>query len=58
MDKILTLKEVAKELNISVVTVRRLIERGLLFAYKYPGGRVWFVNQSDIIKFQKVARNG
>lgn len=49
--KIYTVNEVAEILRVSIESVRRYIKSGSLEAYKYPGGRVWMVEEAAIKKF-------
>ncbi|QLC59907.1 helix-turn-helix domain-containing protein, partial [Treponema phagedenis] len=48
---ILSVKEVADVFNVSQITIRRLIYKRNLNAYKIPGEREWNINKSDLKKF-------
>lgn len=54
MDKLLTIKEVAKILRVSERSVNRYIEAGRLHASKIGQ---WRIKQSDLEKFLKKSLN-
>ena len=54
MDKLFTIKEVAKILRVSERSVNRYIEAGKLKASKIGQ---WRIGQSDLEKFLKKTRN-
>ncbi len=51
MDKVLTMSEAAKILNVHIATVRREIERGHLKAF--PVGRSIRIRQSVLTEFMR-----
>lgn len=53
-DKLMTVREVAARLNISEITVRRWINRGLLNAVDLPSGSRW--QRSIRIKESELAK--
>jgi len=54
MDKLLTIKEVAKILRVSERSINRYIESGKLRAFKIGQ---WRIRQSDLDKFLKSVQN-
>ncbi|QKF64520.1 helix-turn-helix domain-containing protein [Campylobacter corcagiensis] len=49
--RIYTVNEVADILRVSIESVRRYIKSGALEAFKYPGGRVWMIEERAIKNF-------
>lgn len=53
--KYLIVKEVAEELEVSEKTVRKLINEGVIVAYKL--GREWRVTREDLDNFLQQSKN-
>lgn len=53
--KYLQVKDVAAELEVSEKTVRKLINEGVIVAYKL--GREWRVTREDLDKFLESSKN-
>jgi excisionase family DNA binding protein len=48
-DKLLTVKDIAKKLNVSLQTVRNYIKEGKIKAYKFDS--VWRIPSKEVDKF-------
>jgi excisionase family DNA binding protein len=48
-DKLLTVKDIAKKLNVSLQTVRNYIKEGKIKAYKFDN--VWRIPSKEVDKF-------
>jgi excisionase family DNA binding protein len=53
-DKLLTIKQVAEELKVTTMTVRRYIEAGRI-TYERPG-REYLIWQSEVERFKQTRR--
>jgi excisionase family DNA binding protein len=51
MEKVYTLEELAKELQLNIKTVQKYVREGTIKAFKI--GRVWRVTETDLQEFWK-----
>jgi len=57
MEKVYKLNEVAEILGLKVRTIRQWVHDGKIEAVKIPGGKHWFVKESEVRRLQNADKN-
>lgn len=52
MEKTYKLKEAAEILGLKVRTIRQWVHDGKIEAFKVPGGKHWFIKESELRRVQ------